>query len=191
MFWLDHETADLLDAGCVAQSLGDFLRAKSGDHSGLSAQEVALIRDGSRWTRDTDGHAYLQRRGRLREWPPFLWARHAWIVAELAFGSAEEQLERSEVLAFDFETEAALLAQSEPLALYWLLRSLLLDEPATLAEVLRRTEAHPSPLVGAVARFVRETPTPRDESLFGKARIRARAYRERLRVPQGFDASAF
>lgn len=193
VFWLNHETADLLEAGCVAHSLDRFLRVHYGDEAGLTPQEVALARDGSSWTRETDGYAYLPARGPLRQWPPFLWARHAWLVAELCLGSAREHLEDPEVFAYDFSAEQPLLSQSEPLALYWLLRSLVLDDAPTLERASQLTVEHPSPLVRAVSRFVRETPTLNPEGLFAKARARAASYRGVLMLPQGgtFDAARF
>lgn len=184
VFWLDHETADLLAAGCVAHSLDRFLRATCGVEAELTEQEIALARDGSHWARSTDKHAYLPALGRLRTWPPFLWARHAWIVAELAFGSAREQLVRPEVDAYDFVVEEPLLDTSEPLALYWLLRSLLLDDAATLARAVEATSSHASPFVRALARALREAPA-HGESLLSKARGRAHAYRDRFVPSRG------
>lgn len=193
VFWLDHETADLLQAGCVAHSLDAFLRIRAGSDSGHSAQELALARDGSNWARATDGHAYLPCRGPLHEWPPFLWARHAWVVAELSFGSAREQLARPEVHVHDFSVEQSLLSGSEPLALYWPLRSVILDDQPTLATAVQLTTTHVSPLVRAVSRFVRETPTLEPDGLFAAARARAASYRGTLLGPRGggFDPATF
>lgn len=180
VFWLNHETAEI--HGAVA-SLEGFLRAQLG-MDGVSERERHLSLAPDVWSRDSDGLEYLGDDGPLTAWPPFLSARADWIVACLKFGQPEGMLERFEVQAFDLGKERESLGSSEPLALYWLLRSFFLDERDVFDEVKLRASSA-SPLAASFARLceARWSASP-ETSMMAKVRARLRGDAPRLRKPR-------
>ena len=145
VFWMDSETAQLY--GPVANSLSNFLATHLGETKSIPEVDRKLSLSPSHWSRDDDELSYLPRNVPLRAWPPFLAARSEWLIAELVFNDSAEQRKQPEVSCFDFKTEVKLVAKNEPLALYWLLRSFILEEQDVFDETASKTRIFPSQLV--------------------------------------------
>jgi len=141
--------------------------------------------------------------------PPLWLAGHIGWFAEFWIGRNTQRNARDKVkdgwlyeiaqwypraAVYDLRKIAGLTSQSPlGLALYWPLRSVILDDQPTLATAVQLTTTHVSPLVRAVSRFVRETPTLEPDGLFAAARARAASYRGTLLGPRGggFDPATF
>jgi hypothetical protein len=190
VFWLDHETADVF--GAVAPSLHDFLQIQYGDEAKYDERTRKLALEPGHWDRDEDGLAYHERTVPLAQWPPFLAARSEWIVAGMAFGSLEGKDKLPEVGAFDLDHELPLVRESEPLALYWLMRAYYLEERDVFDEV-GKSASKVSPLAASIARLceARWNAKPK-ESAMAKVREQLRPEAKRLREakwPKGLQAT--
>lgn len=164
VFWMDHETAEMSNA--IASSLESFLRVQVGEDEDVSERERALVRNPG-----ACGSKYLDTPGPLTAWPPFLSARADWMIGCLAFG-APERLDRPEVHAFDLGLELPLVGTSEPVALYWLLRTYYLEERDVFDEVAPRA-AGASPFTRSLAELLEERwrASPKNSSM---AKVRAK-----------------
>lgn len=156
VFWIDerygafttgHGDDRAIVGGCVASSLKTFLRVAIGDSS-VRDPERTLVKDPSRPGRDDDID-WLDPMVPLRAWPPFLAARSEWILGALLYEDAASHLDAPAVRCFDVDREIALVSESEPLALYWLLRSFLLREKDVFLRAAAEAKKRPTPLVAS------------------------------------------
>jgi hypothetical protein len=170
VFYMDHETARI--EGCVSDSVRHFVMIEMDNDVNIPEEIRKLVLKPESWDRAED-EGYLPRDLRLRNWPPFLAARADWIVAALAFGAKEaaHHLAAPEVRCFDAKIELPLVASSEALALYWLMRSFLLSERDVFDETAKRASENAPPLVASCIDVVRERwADPKPESVLVKAR---------------------
>ena len=179
VFWLDNETARIY--GPVASSLSNFLAAHMGNED-IPKLERTLSRAPSSWTRAEDELEYLPRNVPLSSWPPFLAARSEWLIAQLCFADSKEQRKHPEISQFDLKMELKLVSKNEPLALYWLLRSFILDEQDVFDEVASQTRTFPSLLVSSTVEVCeRSWKLTAKESSLVQARTKLKAEANTLR----------
>lgn len=158
VFWIDHEhgaftTGEgddrVIIGGCVASSLKTFLRVAVGDTK-VADPEYTLVRKPSHWDEDELDYLDAEDAGvPLRAWPPFLAARAEWIIGTILYQDADSYLDAPAVRCFDAARELPLVSESEPLALYWLLRTFLLRERELFAEAVQEAKKKPTPLVAS------------------------------------------
>jgi hypothetical protein len=189
VFYMDHETAHV--EGCVSDSVRHFVMIQMDNGANIDPDICKLVLKPEPWDR-AEGEGYLPRNLRLRHWAPFLAARADWIVAALAFGAKEatNHLEAPEVTCFDAKVELPLVASSEALALYWLMRSFLLSERDWFDEAAKVASTNASPLVASCIELLRERwAEPKPESVLVKARdgLARAATPKKPKWASGFD----
>ena len=182
VFYIDHETARI--EGCVAASVRGFVAAMMGEAK-VPEAERRLVLTPEHWDRREDDptDAYLSPTLPLRCWPRFLSRRADWIVSLLMFGAADARshLEAPEATCFDVKKEVDDITVNEPLALYWLMRSFLLEERDVFEEAVRLARKHRAPLVRSCAAVVRSR---WDEPKADSSLIKARAALASLATPR-------
>jgi hypothetical protein len=121
VFWMNHEAEKCGLNQVTARTLSSFLSYQFGNSS--SPKKEAL----------RNPLQYKNSFEDLLNWPPFLIARSEWMLQLIAFS----RISNIEPAAFtsDFDMEKRFFPQSEPLVLYWLLRSFLMDDKDGFLEI--------------------------------------------------------